>query len=65
MGDDSKSHKIYAMKIIPWYKKLWYYLTFREDKIPKPQIVGEIKSIDIENIIEQLEKEIKKEGENK
>ena len=60
MGDDFKPFTIYSVEVIPWYKKLWYYLTFREDKIPKPQKIGEFSIKGLNEFIGDMEEEIEK-----
>lgn len=47
MGEEMKNTTIYYKPIMKWYKKLWYFITFRKNKIPKYQEINNIIDINI------------------
>lgn len=44
MGDEIET-KIYFKENMKWYKKLWYFITFRKHKIPQYKELGRFKSL--------------------
>lgn len=50
MGEELKNGTVYFKPVMKWYRKIWYFITFRKNKIPKYQKLKGITEIQIKEI---------------